>query len=238
MEAMKKVMAVLCICGLMSLTAGLPLSRVIAEEKTETQNGNISASDQVTYPEYCRNTGSVPSNPGEKLSLYAADCTEIAGDNISLENSAGQESGKIIRWVSSEKDSSVLWRFNVSKGARYRLKIRYCALESNNSISLGLKINNEYPFTACRDVGLSKIWKNETDAFAVDSTGNEKRPAAVQVVKWQEVFLSDSEGVSNEPYEFAFFEGENTVELIGISTDLLIFSITLEGEEEPESYES
>ena len=39
MEAMKKVMAVLCICGLMGLTAGLPLSRVVAEEKTETQNG-------------------------------------------------------------------------------------------------------------------------------------------------------------------------------------------------------
>ena len=146
---MKKVIAVLCICGLMGLTAGLPLSRAAAEEKTETQNGNISASDQVTYPEYCRNTGSVPSNPGEKLSLYAADCAEIAGDNISLENSAEQESGKIIRWVSSEKDSSVLWRFNVSKGARYRLKIRYCALESNSSISLGLKINGEYPFTAC-----------------------------------------------------------------------------------------
>lgn len=68
---MKKVIAVLCICGLMGLTAGLPLSRAAAEEKTETQNGNISASDQVTYPEYCRNTGSVPSNPGEKLLLYA-----------------------------------------------------------------------------------------------------------------------------------------------------------------------
>ena len=34
-EAMKKVIAVLCICGLMGLTAGLPLSRAAAEEKTE-----------------------------------------------------------------------------------------------------------------------------------------------------------------------------------------------------------
>lgn len=235
---MKKVIAVLCLCGLIGLTAGLPLSPAAAEKVQTAQNGGTPVSGQVTYPEYCRNTGSVPSSPGEKLSLYAADCAKITGDNISLENSSDHEGGKIIRWVSSEKDSSVLWRFNVSKGARYRLKISYCALESSSSISLGLKINGEYPFTACQDVGLYKIWKNETDDFVVDSAGNEKRPAAVQVIKWQEAFLSDSEGVSNEPYEFAFFEGENTIELIGISTDLLISSITLEGEEEPESYES
>lgn len=138
---MKKVIAILCLCGLIGLTAGLPCSKAAAEKKPETQNGNISAAGQVTYPAYCRNTGSVPSNPSEKISLYAADCAEITGGNITLENSADSESEKIIRWVSSENDSSVLWRFNVSKGARYRLKIRYCALESNSSISLGLKIN-------------------------------------------------------------------------------------------------
>ena len=168
MEAMKKVIAVLCLCGLIGLTAGLPLSSAAAEKAQTAQNGGTPVSGQVTYPEYCRNTGSVPSSPGEKLSLYAADCAKITGDNISLENSSDHEGGKIIRWVSSEKDSSVLWRFNVSKGARYRLKISYCALESSSSISLGLKINGEYPFTACQDIGLYKIWKNETDDFVVD----------------------------------------------------------------------
>lgn len=232
---MRRVIAIVCLCGLLSLTCVSPYGKAAAAKAAEPPTGGTTDAGQVTYPAYCRNTGSLPSNSGETLQLHAADCASMTGDAVCLSDA---ESGKVLRWESSEKDSSVLWRFHVAKGARYRLKIRYCALESSSSISLGLKINGAYPFNACQDIGLSKIWENETNTFATDRAGNEKRPAAVQVVKWQEVFLSDSEGVSNEPYEFAFFEGENTLELIGISTDLMIASITLEGAAEPESYES
>ena len=230
---MRKVIAIVCLCGL--LGCALPYGKAAAETATQPRTGSTTEAGQVTYPAYCRSTGSFPSYFGDPLSLSAADCESMLGDIASLSD---PENGTVLQWRSSEEDSSVLWRFHVSNGARYRLKLRYCAFESSSSIRLGLKINGAYPFNACQDIGLSKIWANETNTFATDRAGNEKRPAAVQVVQWQEAFLSDSEGVSNEPYEFAFFEGENTIELIGISTDLKIAAITLEGVTEPEGYES
>lgn len=209
----------------------------------KAQNADLHTGEadirQDTYKAYCQKNRSVPSVEQNPTVLQAADYTNASGGGISIADGFAGKEKKLLMWKSSADSSSVTWRFNLENCAKYQIKLTYYALESNSgSIDLGLKINGEYPFSACRSIGLSKVYENETEEFQKDSAGNEKRPAAKQAEVWQSTYLNDSEGVTNDPYEFIFFEGENTVTLEGISTDFVLESINLVCAEETVNYQT
>lgn len=233
---MKKLISLICSACL--LAAAFSGSMPAKAQNADSQAGSTAAS-QDTYKAYCQKNRSVPSVETEPTVLEAAGYSEISGSGISVtENFAGRQK-KLLLWESGAEASSATWRFELDNCAKYRICLTYYALESNSgSIELGLKINGEYPFSVCRNLVLSKVYENETQEFEKDAAGNEKRPSAKQAEVWQDTFLTDSEGVTNDPYEFIFFEGENTITLEGVSTDFVLESISLVCAEETVNYQT
>lgn len=143
---------------------------------------------------------------------------------------AGSFEGKegVLKLSTSETETAVTWHFQMPRSGCYRIRVTYYALENRSSdILFGLKLNGAYPFFGCDQLSLSKVWRNDTADFKTDKRGNESRPGQVQVMTWQTAYLTDDQGLANDPYMFAFFEGAQSLTITGEMTDVVIERVEL-----------
>ncbi|MBO5338513.1 MAG: extracellular solute-binding protein [Clostridia bacterium] len=108
---------------------------------------------------------------------------------------------------------------------------------TNNAIERIFYLNGEIPFAEARALVLSKLFtydyiddgngnlsfKNEKE----DGSGDDIRPAVIQKLHWTTSAIVDADGYRNDPFEFYFKPGENTISLQGEREDMVIKSITL-----------
>ncbi len=127
---------------------------------------------------------------------------------------------------------------NVPEGMYYIVIEYYTVAKTVNSPERKLFIDDKMPFTEASSLSMTKIWGydyvyttdekgNKHPMFDQDVNGNDLTPAIAEVSKWMTYICSDSNGYSNEYYEFYFTPGDHTITLDSIREALIIGSVAL-----------
>lgn len=187
-----------------------------------------------SYTEYSRKYTGIPA-AAESVTIPASSADFVDSSLQLLDNFEGVS--QVLRWETGENPAAVTWDFQVEQTGCYSIQVFYYPLESKcDRIEVGLQLDGQTPFRQAEALTLHRLWKNETQTFAADKTGNEQRPRQVQFFYWTHSFFYDNEGISNEPYQFCLSEGMHTLRLEGNRTDLVIEKIVLTAYKTPASY--
>ena len=119
------------------------------------------------------------------------------------------------------------WEFYIEEAGLYNIKFDHLSLaEFDRRLLYSLRINGEIPFGQASRLFLPTVWK-DAGPMRMDSRGNDLRPAAIAYVRWLASWVSDTEGLYNEPFLFYFYQGINTITLEMRSAPMLIDTITI-----------
>ena len=123
--------------------------------------------------------------------------------------------------------SYITWKLNVETAGMYHIVLDYLTVDSRGvDMERALYINGELPFAGAGDLCFSRIW---TDGGEVrkDNQGNDVRPTQIEIFEWQQVYCQDSMGYHDEPYQFYFEAGENTLSLEALNEPMLLRGIQI-----------
>lgn len=137
----------------------------------------------------------------------------------------------------TESDSTVTWEVNVPEAGFYNIYLEYLAAQSRGiAVERAFYINGELPFTNAGNITFTRMWVDGGEV-KVDNQGNEIRPTQVEKYDWQSAYCRDDRGYVEEPYQFYFKKGTNTITLKGINEPMALKKLTLKAMEELASYE-
>lgn len=163
---------------------------------------------EITYQEYLEQVQDA-ALPRQEIIIPANQFTASDGPVV-LRLLPGFEGQAAVSFESGYLE----WDVEVEQAGLYNVAIYYYPLPGKDSdIERELMINGERPFAGSRFLQFKRMWKDE-GPFLVDVLGNEIRPSQTEAPRWQENPLSDNLGYVQEPYQFYFEEGLNTIRLI------------------------
>ena len=141
-----------------------------------------------------------------------------------------------VSWLDSE--GTITWTFDVETAGLYNLEMVYYPVSgSNTTVEVELMIDGDYPFNEVKLVELDRYWMNET-AIEYDALNkNQKRPPQTEYDCWVTYPIKDKDGLINTPYYFYLSEGEHTLTLTGVKTNIYMNSIRFYNSEALPSYE-
>lgn len=129
-------------------------------------------------------------------------------------------------FVWTNNRGTVTFDFTVEETGIYNMEFYYYTIAgASTTIDVGIRIDDEYPFTACKDITLDRYWKDGS-AIRKDSKDNELKPTQVEKDKWVTYTVKDKEGLFNNPYIFYLEAGDHKLTLEGIRTNIALKSIT------------
>jgi ABC-type glycerol-3-phosphate transport system substrate-binding protein len=168
----------------------------------------------------------------QKIIIQASNYTAIEGDQEVLDSYEG-----ISNPLLTLESGSVTWSFNVEEEGFYNINVNYFPYEGkSSSIERVLYVNGEVPFDGSNNIVFHRLWASDGDT-KIDIHGNDIRPSQIEVPFWTDDFVKDSIGYVNEPYQFYFEEGVNTMTFESIREPLLIDSIELLSIKDVSTYE-
>ena len=139
-------------------------------------------------------------------------------------------------FVWTNNRGTVTYNFTVEESGIYNMEFYYHTISgASTTIDVGIRIDDEYPFTACKDIALDRYWKDAT-AIRKDSKDNELKPTQIEKDKWVTYTVKDKEGLFNDPYIFYLEAGDHTLTLEGIRTNIALKSITFKNYEDLPAY--
>lgn len=139
-------------------------------------------------------------------------------------------------FVWTNNRGTVTYDFTVEESGIYNLEFYYFTISgASTTIDVGIKIDDDYPFTACKDITLDRYWKDASD-IRKDSKDNHLKPTQTEKDKWVTYPVKDKEGLFNDPYIFYLEEGDHTITLEGIRTNIALKSMTFKNYEELPEY--
>ena len=139
-------------------------------------------------------------------------------------------------FVWTNNRGTVTYNFTVEETGIYNMEFYYYTIAgASTTIDVGIRIDDEYPFTACKDITLDRYWK-DASAIRKDSKDNELKPTQIEKDKWVTYTVKDKEGLFNDPYIFYLEAGEHTLTLEGIRTNIALKSITFKNYDEIPAY--
>lgn len=182
--------------------------------------------DTTDYESYLKeHSGSDVAKPVEEIVIDGNDYYEKSDDFYSESDG-----------LCTLEEGSVTYRFDVPQDCFYNIKIDYYPTEGkNNSIERIVYINGEVPFENAEYIEFSRVWEDAED-ISRDSRDNDVRPRQSEHAMWLETYISDSDGYYQEPFEFFFSKGTNTITLESSKEPMKIGKITLTRCEEIPSY--
>lgn len=131
----------------------------------------------------------------------------------------------------------VEWEFFVKEEGFYNIALKYYPIKGKNSnIERELIIDGRRPFNEARVISFERIWKN-AGPLLKDNRGNELRPTQIEIPRWEEKLIEDSEGLYNEPFLFYLRKGKHTIRLNTIKEPIVIDYIKIFNKPEIKSYE-
>lgn len=134
-------------------------------------------------------------------------------------------------FVWTNNRGTVTFDFTVEESGIYNMEFYYYTIAGySTTIDVGIRIDDEYPFTACKDITLDRYWK-DASAIRKDSKDNELKPTQTEKDKWVTYTVKDKEGLFNDPYIFYLEKGNHTLTLEGIRTNIALKSITFKNYE-------
>lgn len=211
-----------------SNTGRLDYNRDQHEFVTDTESTFYNTIDYYNY--LTKNTLTFPDQ--DPLIINGAEYVDSTGDVEVYEEYEGKEDV-----VLTDEIGTISWAFNVPESGYYNLYLNYYPYEGKSSmIERSLSINGEEPFDGARTLTFQRVWGNAQDIIQ-DIHGNDIRPSQIEKPMWTGAYFKDSVGYVNEPYQFYFDGGDNTITLESIREPLMIESIELRKVEETPSYE-
>lgn len=219
---------------------------VYADDAESNGSGGSSLSqlstdlNAISYREYLEKYSDVQHGRNEivlKGKDYNPDAAGAAGKPEIVSDPYGGREEVIL----TTPEESAVWEFELDSAAMYSIKIEYAAATgSTNQIERVLKINGSVPFAEARYIKMNKTWQlgytsanekidreNTNIGLAIDANGNELRPKAHMVEKWETMELKDQKGYYVDPMSYYFRAGKNTIAIEGEREDVYIKSITL-----------
>ena len=140
-----------------------------------------------------------------------------------------------VSWLDSE--GTITWNFNVAKAGLYNLEMFYHPVASTNTtIEVELKIDGESPFDEAELIELDRYWHSATAIGYDAKQKNQKRPPQEEYDCWVTYPIKDKDGLINTPYFFYLSEGEHTISLDGVKTNLYIKGMRFFNSEELPTY--
>ncbi|MBR5090884.1 MAG: extracellular solute-binding protein [Ruminiclostridium sp.] len=144
----------------------------------------------------------------------------------------GQE--QCLEWINNR--GTFTYDFEVEEAGNYSMEFFYYTLSGGSTtIDVGIRIDGEYPFTACNDITLDRYWEDASE-IRKDSKDNELKPTQKEKDMWVTYPVKDKEGLFNYPYFFYLSKGKHTLTLEGIRTNLALKTVTFKNYDELPDY--
>ncbi|MFP4016706.1 MAG: extracellular solute-binding protein, partial [Halanaerobiales bacterium] len=193
---------------------------------------SLNYEDAISYDAYLEKYNHA-AHPEREIEISAVDFSSTDMKLEIINNFQGYQ-GEVIK---TEEYGYVEWEINVEEAGLYNIALEYYPIEGRGSdISRGLWINDELPFMGVKYIDLYRIWKSAGD-IRVDNQGNQIAPPQEEAPRWVDIDIADSLGYYNEPYQFYFKEGRNTIRLISNKEPVVLGSIKVYQKEDLPSYE-
>ncbi|MCP3028551.1 extracellular solute-binding protein [Halobacillus sp. A5] len=100
-----------------------------------------------------------------------------------------------------------------------------------------IQVNGEYPFGESRQIEFPSKWKNETEDFETDRSGNEIIPDQETIEEWSHVKAEDSTYMYKRPLQYHLEEGTNTITLSNLRGEMLVGDVHVTSPESIPAYE-
>lgn len=207
-------------------------SDIIHTDSSISADSLSIVSNKNAYKNYIEKYVNEPK-PMEEIVVNVTDFTAADGAITEVKDFEGYED--CVSWLDSE--GTITWKFNVKTPGLYNMEMFYYPIAGQNTtVEVDLKIDGENPFDEVRLVELDRYWKSKTAIEYDARKKNQKRPPQVEYDCWVTYPIKDKDGLINTPYFFYLSEGEHTLTLEGVKTNLYINGIRFFNSEELPSY--
>lgn len=229
----RRIFTALLAAALLSVSA----FGVLAEGETEPQQDNSNVLYALNLPEKTegvddydvyRDSFSSASTPDSSVEITDADVVE----GLKTVTRQGTKYCEL-----SDENQVITYNLNVTRAGAYNIEIVYLAEGGKmKNIVFSLYINGALPFNEAASISLPRVFKDSGE-ISRDKSGNDIRPAQVEVNRVNSMRLLNSDGYYNDPYEFYFPEvGEYKLSLKYSEENILISKVSLLKPEELKSY--
>lgn len=115
---------------------------------------------------------------------------------------------------------------NVEEAGLYQIKLVYeLSTEKDIDVIIGIKIDDQIPFTEAATIQLPREYENENTEIEVDINGNQLQPYQKQVDGKHEAVLRDAVGKYSSPYVFYFSKGQHKITFEKKQDDIAIYEM-------------
>ena len=208
----------------------------IEEEVSTITNIMNTGNRDATYSAYFEKYGS-KNRPDKEIVIEAKDGVTSKGiEGVEPVYEITDYEGQADCFVWTNNRGNVTYDFEVEEAGIYSLELFYYTISgASTSVDIGLRLDGEYPFTACNDISLDRYWKDASE-IKPDSKDNELKPTQIELDMWVTYPLKDKEGLFNDPYIFYLEKGSHTLTIEGIRTNIALKSLTFKNYEELPDY--
>ncbi len=202
----------------LNVSAQVTNDTLISDEKVSITSNGITNS----YLEYKK--ASKYENAASDIVLSAIDYSSNNGVETTVDSSSYEENVL----VCVNESGSLSYNFTVETAGKYYFRLYYATVEGNGvDISLGIKIDGEYPFDESKEIGFKRCFVNDGDV-RVDKFGNQFAPEQKEVFCRLNDYATDALGREIEPYLFELSAGNHTLEICFIDEPVALEKIVFE----------
>ncbi len=221
----------------------------VAKNKANTSAvyGKVTYNEIATYDQYLEANSKI-ANGKENVTVLADKVTKKT-EGVKIEKGSKYKSNAGFNFkqvVYTDETDNVTFKFNMKKDGKYNIKVKYFTVKGKDiNIVRDLKINGETPYT---NVAQCTFTRNFVDNFVKksdgklgfhqDYLGNDIRPDQKEVFIWKESYINDYLGYNNDPLQFCFKKGENTLTFEAVKEPMVIGSIEIVPIKSVDSYET
>lgn len=138
-------------------------------------------------------------------------------------------------------DTSIFLEVDIEEAGLYTVKIEYMtSIADYLPITLALKLNGdtESPYYEASQMTLDTLWVETETEMGKDRYGNDVNVEQAPYAIFQASILKDARGLYKEGLTFFLDEDEHLIELEKVHGDLVLQSITLQGEKTYPTYQT
>ncbi|MHB8964249.1 MAG: extracellular solute-binding protein, partial [Saccharofermentanales bacterium] len=130
--------------------------------------------------------------------------------------------------VMLEPKETVTYLVDVPQAGGYHIGLDYfIPVTSIQDLIISLQINEEFPFYESRNLEFNAAWKDATQDYKKDQSGNDLYPVPERVLRWQHTIANSVAYNSAVPYVYNLKKGVNRITLTNNEVSVLLGDITL-----------
>jgi ABC-type glycerol-3-phosphate transport system substrate-binding protein len=242
----------------LTLLCAIPAYGYSPGDKTRSDFEHIIEGHTIdeSIPRYREYLNQLPSaRPDVNIVLDAADFSryeeggaQTSPQIIQMTDHEAHSDARTLAGVLTGEDSVIDFEVNIPQSGLYDLSILYFPYEGKNSaIQRSVFLNGALPYRELAALEFARVWSNR-DAVAaskkgvlepewgIDNQGNHIKPSMIEIPKWLESYLYDSEGYISSRLSLYLEEGVNVITLFALREPMLINSLILSNRPYPSPY--